>query len=206
MSDMDPANWACCDEHETVFRHGDACPKCPEEVMTNGINTSRLVRAAAKVPEVCMHNVKLGQGCFCPHCPMAEYGHETPQLSNQHFDDDAVDEFAIALKDKLAAARAKGRYGWRSCTPEELTRMLREHVEKGDPRDVANFCMFLWSLGARIGHEPSSNAGEDIVDLLEARGDELSKRAARHIRLKRESADAWRRQALKAGRLSLESE
>lgn len=29
--DMDPANWDCCDEHETVFRKGDACPKCEPE-------------------------------------------------------------------------------------------------------------------------------------------------------------------------------
>ncbi len=29
--DNDPANWDCCDEHETVFRKGDACPKCETE-------------------------------------------------------------------------------------------------------------------------------------------------------------------------------
>lgn len=29
--DMDPANWDCCDEHETTFRKGDACPKCDQE-------------------------------------------------------------------------------------------------------------------------------------------------------------------------------
>jgi hypothetical protein len=28
--------------------------------------------------------------------------------------------------------------------------MLREHVETGDPRDVANFAMMLWNLGAGI--------------------------------------------------------
>ena len=28
--------------------------------------------------------------------------------------------------------------------------MVREHVEKGDPREVANFCMFLWRLGKPI--------------------------------------------------------
>lgn len=61
-------------------------------------------------------------------------------------DDDVVDAFAAAMKEKLAQARAKGRGGWQTCPPEELSRMLREHVEKGDPRDVANFCMFLWSL------------------------------------------------------------
>jgi len=67
-----------------------------------------------------------------------------------HPDDAAVDRFADAMKQKLAQAREKGRGGWQQCDPVELSIMLREHVEKGDPRDVANFCMFLWSLGKPI--------------------------------------------------------
>ena len=67
-----------------------------------------------------------------------------------HPDDVAVDKFAQAMKDKLAKAREKGRGGWQTCAPSDLSWMLREHVEKGDPRDVANFCMFLWSLGSGI--------------------------------------------------------
>ncbi|WP_009522290.1 hypothetical protein [Imbroritus primus] len=68
-----------------------------------------------------------------------------------HSDDAAVDRFAAAMKQKLAIAREKGRSGWEAMDPAELSLMLREHVEKGDPRDVANFCMFLWALGERIG-------------------------------------------------------
>lgn len=71
--------------------------------------------------------------------------------AEKHPDDIAVDQFADAMKAKLADARAKGRSGWQDCDPVELSYMLREHVEKGDPRDVANFCMFLWSLGKPIG-------------------------------------------------------
>jgi len=67
-----------------------------------------------------------------------------------HTDDLAVDRFAAAMKAKLAAARAKGRSGWETCPPDELSRLLREHVDKGDPRDVANFCMMLWHLEASI--------------------------------------------------------
>lgn len=69
---------------------------------------------------------------------------------NTHTDDDAVDHFAAAMKDKLAQARAKGRSGWHECDPKDLSAMLRAHVDKGDPRDVANFCMFLWSLDQPI--------------------------------------------------------
>ncbi|AVS67888.1 hypothetical protein C8245_21425 [Paracidovorax avenae] len=70
----------------------------------------------------------------------------------KHPDDHAVDRFAAAMKSKLAAARAKGRGGWETaeCTQDRLSRMLREHVEKGDPRDVANFCVFLWNRGESI--------------------------------------------------------
>lgn len=66
-----------------------------------------------------------------------------------HGDDSALDRFALAMRAKLAAARAKGRGGWETCPPEALNRMLHEHLEKGDPRDVANFCMFLWHTGHR---------------------------------------------------------
>lgn len=62
-------------------------------------------------------------------------------------DDAAVDIFANAMKVKLADARDKGRGGWQRCTRQQLSAMLREHVDKGDPRDVANFCMFLYHLG-----------------------------------------------------------
>lgn len=62
----------------------------------------------------------------------------------------AVDMFAATMKAKLDDARAKGRSGWEQCDQADLSRMLREHVEKGDPRDVANFCMFLWALGKPI--------------------------------------------------------
>ena len=67
-------------------------------------------------------------------------------LREAHPDDEAVDRFASAMKAKLAAAHKKGRGGWEGCSQTDLSRMLREHVEKGDPCDVANFCLFLWSL------------------------------------------------------------
>ena len=39
--------------------------------MTNEVNTARLVRVTATVPEICIHNVMLGPGSFCPQCPTA---------------------------------------------------------------------------------------------------------------------------------------
>lgn len=74
-------------------------------------------------------------------------------VSDQHPDDLAVDAFAAAMKAKMAAARAKGRGGWEDpaqCSADDLSSMLRDHVEKGDPRDVANFCMMLHQRGEAI--------------------------------------------------------
>lgn len=74
--------------------------------------------------------------------------------AEQHPDDVAVDRFAAAMKAKLAAARAKGRYGWddpEQCSDEELADELVEHLSKGNTytfEDVANFAMMLHQRGA----------------------------------------------------------
>ena len=71
--------------------------------------------------------------------------------NTQHPDDAAVDALATAMKAKLAKQRAKGYGGWDTdCTQQRLSDMLRTHVEKGDPVDVANFCAFLLARGEAI--------------------------------------------------------
>lgn len=87
------------------------------------------------------------QEYFDAHTDAAE---RVDRLTAENPDDAAIDRFAIELKKKLAKAREKGRGGWQTCHPTDLSRMLREHVDKGDPRDVANFCAFLWALGHPI--------------------------------------------------------
>ena len=64
----------------------------------------------------------------------------------QHFDDHAVDCFAKMMKEKLAKKRAQGRSGWddpEQCSISYLKKLFHESVQKGDPVDVANFCMML---------------------------------------------------------------
>jgi hypothetical protein len=59
-----------------------------------------------------------------------------------------VDAFAAEMKTKLLqAAIHKGRSGWDNpdWTVEQIEQRLREHVEKGDMRDVANLAMFRWN-------------------------------------------------------------
>lgn len=79
----------------------------------------------------------------------------TPRAAEQpHPDDLAVDRFALRMKAKLKHAREiKGRGGWEDrgqVSVKALSGMLRQHVQKGDPVDVANFCMFLHQRGETI--------------------------------------------------------
>ena len=50
-----------------------------------------------------------------------------------------------------AKQRAKGHGDWDTdCPRQRLSDMLRDHVDKGDPVDVANFCAFLAARGEGI--------------------------------------------------------
>ncbi|QQD72979.1 hypothetical protein [Acidithiobacillus ferrivorans] len=67
----------------------------------------------------------------------------------EHPDDLAIDAFAEAMKAKMRRSREeKGRGGWQTATPEHLAQLLMEHINKGDPVDIANFCMMLHQNGA----------------------------------------------------------
>lgn len=75
------------------------------------------------------------------------------QLSETELDDAAVDAIALSMKVKMARNRAKGRAGWNegdTCPADFLSKELREHVEKGDPLDVAIYAMMLHLRGEVI--------------------------------------------------------
>lgn len=66
------------------------------------------------------------------------------------FTQHAVADFAAALAAKLRKSEEKYGYdhGWLTADwEEECRRHLREHLEKGDPLDVAAYCMFMWRRG-----------------------------------------------------------
>lgn len=90
----------------------------------------------------------------------------TPEL----LDEMAVNKLSDALLAKLKQAREKGRTGWWSddVSAETLSTMLREHVNKGDPVDVAAFAAFLVSKGQSITkiNEPL----EEVARLRELAG------------------------------------
>ncbi|MCA0214564.1 MAG: hypothetical protein LCH79_15470 [Proteobacteria bacterium] len=70
-----------------------------------------------------------------------------------------VVRFARALSKKLAAAETKYGYsdGWLSPDwMDECRAKLMDHIAKGDPRDVAAYCAFLWHHGAStVTSQPS---------------------------------------------------
>lgn len=65
------------------------------------------------------------------------------------FDNTSVIQFTDAMQAKMTVSREKGRSGWHTVPVEDLWRMLREHVEKGDPIDIANFAMMIWHNSAK---------------------------------------------------------
>lgn len=71
-----------------------------------------------------------------------------PGQVHQHPDNLAVDNFAAAMKTKLAEDRAKGLRGWSDTRVQDktLAEMLVGHIPKGNPgnyEDIANSAMML---------------------------------------------------------------
>lgn len=77
-------------------------------------------------------------------------------FSEAEIDEMALEAFTAAMRDKLARKRDEGRSGWHDkadCTNEHLSDLLRRHVEKGDPVDVANLAMMIHQRGEQIATE-----------------------------------------------------
>jgi len=74
---------------------------------------------------------------------------------NKHPDDQAVNTFAAAMREKMKFAReVKGRTGWNDmeqCSKEHLHELLLQQLtSKGDTVDLANFAMMLHQRNERI--------------------------------------------------------
>ena len=103
--------------------------------------------------------------------------------TTHHPDDIAVDLFAAEMKAKLEYSRNKhGRGGWNDksdCSAEHLSNLLREHVGKGDPVDVANFACFLWNRQERIVPQVAQTGVPERHALVAAGADALDAVACR---------------------------
>lgn len=106
-----------------------------------------------------------------------------------------VVRFARALSKKLAAAETKYGYsdGWLSPDwMDECRAKLMEHIAKGDPRDVAAYCAFLWHHGAStVTSQPSQ------APVVQATSD-TARRLAAEFRgtVARKDFEAWGEEVL----------
>jgi len=67
-------------------------------------------------------------------------------------DEDGVEALAVAMTNKLAACRKKGRGGWdrpEECSTDFLRKLLFNELakESADVIDIANYCMMLYNRG-----------------------------------------------------------
>lgn len=75
-------------------------------------------------------------------------------MTQEEIDSAAVDRFARAMREKLAASRAKGQDGWQDpslCPEARLAEMLIGHLPKENPGnliDIATLAMMLHERGA----------------------------------------------------------
>ncbi len=75
----------------------------------------------------------------------------TPNETDAHPDDLAVEHFAQAMREKLRLKREQGYSGWKNphlTSTEYLAEALVRHIDKGDPVDIGNFAMMLHCRGA----------------------------------------------------------
>jgi hypothetical protein len=113
--------------------------------------------------------------------------------------DDLINHFAAALREKLTAAEQKYGYDdawlngdWR----DDLVRKLQEHVQKGDPRDVAAYCAFAWHHGWSVAPASPAQPADAVERVAEAfylamyENDGGDWRAV-------ETKDVWREKALR---------
>jgi hypothetical protein len=81
-----------------------------------------------------------------------------------------LERFMEALAEKLRKAEEKYGYsnGWKQDDwMDECRAKLLEHLAKGDPRDVANYCAFLWWHGAATTPPQQQEQSGEAVEWLD---------------------------------------
>lgn len=62
----------------------------------------------------------------------------------------AIERLEAAMVSKMHKKADEGRSGWSIASPEHISTLLIESVSKGDPVDVANYCMMLVAMKSPI--------------------------------------------------------
>lgn len=128
-----------------AFQRGDSVERAHKSVMAilaSPAATEATNQPLSEFERRCLHPTCTGS---CEDCYYSQ--------RITHRDDAALEIFVKACKAKMAKGRSKGRGGWEDpnqCPTGRLQGMLLDHLEKGDPLDVALFCMMLWMRGAPV--------------------------------------------------------
>lgn len=88
--------------------------------------------------------IKIDMGAFVYGTKLSE---APPHFHDLQADYRLVYFAGEAMKEKLGIARSRGRGGWwnpEECSIDLLRQMLRDHVEKGDMRDVMNIAAMIY--------------------------------------------------------------
>lgn len=121
--------------------------------------------ASCPVPQSCAEN-----GCSAVERELLAAAPQPAQPDLHPATADLVRRFAAALAEKLAAAEKK--YGWDThwqspAWMDQCREQLVEHVAKGDPRDVAAYCAFLWHHGERTAlPTQAERVGATVTDTM----------------------------------------
>jgi hypothetical protein len=129
-----------------VYKYGETDVKTVLEVFEGGY--MRISNYPHRVNhEVLCHATPENHAVLSKPFPAIEF--EQPP-TQEDIDNEAVDKLAEAMKNKLAKKREQGYHGWATCKHGDLVQLLINHVDKGDPIDVANFCAFLFARGESL--------------------------------------------------------
>ena len=129
-----------------VYKYGETDVKTVLEVFEDGC--MRISNYPHRVShEVLCHATPENHALLSKPYPHIEF--EQPP-TQEDIDNEAVDKLAQAMKNKLAKKREQGYKGWETCKHGDLVQLLINHVDKGDPIDVANFCAFLFARGESL--------------------------------------------------------
>lgn len=80
-----------------------------------------------------------------------------PKFQDELMDNELASIAKMAISEKLEASRGKGRGRWWSsdCDIEELRKMLKEHIDKGDMCDVMILSSMIY-FKESVGVDPST--------------------------------------------------
>lgn len=144
--------------------HGDAIPSCMAAAIDEAV-----LQSAVKDCTTCG-----AAGCDYKDVSRCGERHYLWEPRPLHQDTESlVQRFSAAMRNKLARAELKYGYSnlWMSNDwMDECRAKLVEHLHKGDPLDVANYCAFLWHHGAHCKpvqqSEPVCNFEQELMNLL----------------------------------------